>query len=458
MSNKRLINTGIAQVGISPTVVVKLNIPSVGGTKWPNSGGNCIEYEFTAMLNGGEQVRAKFIDPHFTVYKNFVGDDYFLYGRNGSMGPIEFESYIYWSPELKTATQSHALVTMAPLSTTNACEIELLAVDYPSYLLAAGDASGKSYVGNISSVIKQVVKRYCKDKCKIQFDSDTKDSKTNRWWQMRMDPKTFIISLLDWSTSLSDNQTKWMLYPDGDTLIIKEQASVQSQQRAVYEWRGYGGTSDLRPGDILEWEFIGDNALQLLNQQLVTSGMSSISGAYFDQSTYKQNKNVVYIGDNQTKNKLKPRINTDNGLVQSYNKPNDKDDPTTNTVGWTDISSIPEFSAGDLGLRYRDFIDGRARGAYLSSSSTLMRMRLRIMGHHIWSGSEGLGADTIYITLTSSTSVDGNGGPPYFVAGNWIVYGFSHIFRPGSWVTDLYCYRLDRNAEAKPVGKGADLR
>jgi hypothetical protein len=73
------------------------------------------------------------------------------------------------------------------------------------------------------------------------------------------------------------------------------------------------------------------------------------------------------------------------------------------------------------------------------------------MGHHIWSGSEGLGADTIFITLSSSTE----GAPPYFVAGNWIVYGFSHIYRPGTWVTDLYCYRLDNDAEAVKVGKGA---
>jgi hypothetical protein len=104
-----------------------------------------------------------------------------------------------------------------------------------------------------------------------------------------------------------------------------------------------------------------------------------------------------------------------------------------------------------MGLKYRDFIDGRARGAYLSSSSALLRMRIRVLGHYIWSGSEGLGADTIYISLTSSLP----GGPPYFVQGNWIVYGFSHLYRPGSWITDLYCYRLDRDATATAVGKGA---
>lgn len=447
-STKRLVENNIAQVGASPIVVVKLNIP---GDERPDSGANCTEYEFTAMLNAGEQVRAKFLDPHFTIYKNFVGDDYFHYSRNESMGPVELESSILWNTNLKTAKQSHALVTMAPSSTMNASEIELLAVDYPSYLLAAGDAGGGSYKGNVASVIQQVVQKYSKGKCTLDFKSTTKDSKFNRWWQLRMDPKTFILSLLDWTTSLSDKETRWFLYPDGNKLTIVEQAGVQSQQRATYEWRGYGGTTDTRPGDILEWEFIGDNALQMLNQQMVTSGMSSVSGAYFDQSVYKQNKDVVFVGDRLTSNKYKPKVEGKSGLQRSYDKPSDKGDPLSNVVGWTGISSIPEFSAGDLGMKYKDFISGRARGAYLSSATTLLRMRFRVLGHYIWSGSEGLGADTIYITITSSLP----GGPPYFAAGNWIVYGFSHIYHPGSWVTDLYCYRLDKNAEATPVGKGA---
>jgi len=454
---KRLVDDNTVQVGATPAVVVKLNIPTMSGEEWPNSGGNCLEYEFTAMLNGGEQVRAKFSDPHFTIYKNFVGNDYFQYSRNEARSPIELESLVRWNTNLKTAKQSHALVTMAPSSTKNASEIELLAVDFPSYLLAAGDAGGGSYQGNVSSVIEQVIKKYSKDKCKVKFDGKTRDSEFNRWWQLRMDPKTFILSLLEWSTSLSDNKTRWFLYPDGDTLIIQEQAAVQSQNRATYEWRGFGGTPDGKPGDILEWEFIGDNALQLLNQQLVTSGMSSISGQYFDQSQYKQNKDVVYVGDSQTNKKYKPKtdgsgtLGNSTRLLRSYYKPNDEADPQLNTVGWTAMPSIPEFSAGDMGLRYRDFIDGRARNAYLSSSSTLLRMRVRVLGHYIWSGSEGLGADTIYISLTSSLP----GGPPYFVHGNWIVYGFSHIYHPGSWVTDLYCYRLDRDATATAVGKGA---
>jgi hypothetical protein len=340
---------------------------------------------------------------------------------------------------------------MAPSGRVNASEIEFLAIDYPSYVLAGGDAGGASYQGNVVSVIQQVFDKYSKSRCGLKFECKTQDNKYNRWWQLRMDPKTFIMSILDWSTSLSDNKTRWLLYSDGTDLTITEQAAMVSKHRATYEWRGYGGDSDKRTGDILEWEFIGDNALQMIQHQVVTSGMSSISGAYFDQSQYREKKNVVFVGDRQTDKKFKPKVDTGGGLSKSYNKPATNADLLNDAcVGWSDMASIPEFSAGDMGLKYRDFIDGQARGAYLSSSSTLLRMRFRVFGHYIWSGSEGLGVDTIYITLTSSLE----GAPPYFVTGNWIVYGFHHIYTPGKWITDLYCYRLDKNATAKEVGKG----
>ena len=185
-SGKRLIDNGIAQVSTAPSVVVKLAIPNMataGSNPLPDSGINCIEYEFTAMLNGGEQVSAKFADPHFTVYKNFINNDYFHYSRIGALGPVKLESLMRWgtTSSLKTASQSHVLVTMAPGGTTNVCNIELLAVDYPSYFLAAGDAGGGSYAGNITAVIQQVIQRYGKGWCQLDFDADTKDSKFNRW-------------------------------------------------------------------------------------------------------------------------------------------------------------------------------------------------------------------------------------------------------------------------------------
>lgn len=451
--NKRLVQKGIPKIGLAPEVFVKVHRADEGQL---NVGGNCTKYEFMAMLNGGELVSARFSDPNFTVYKNLVGNIYFRYSRKDEIAPVEVESFIKWisdaDPPLKTVRQSHSLVTMAPNCKTNASEIEFLAVDTPSYILAGGDAGGYSYEGNISGVVRQVVERYGRGWISLEFDGETIDSKYNKWWQHRMDPKTFILSLLEWSTSLSAHKTRWMLYPDEYMLRIKEQKAVTSLHRATYEWRGYGGAADKRPGDILRWEFIGNNALQMVQHQLVTSGMSAVSGAYFDQSQYRDKKDVVFVGDRQTEEKYKPEVEDAGNIAKSYDRPNPGADPVDDKViGWSSVPAIPELSAGDMGLKYRDYIDGYARGIYLSTATALMRIRFRVPGHYIWSGSEGLGVDTIDITLTSSLE----GAPPYFVAGNWIVYGFHHIYTPGKWVTDLYCYRLDRDAAAKAIGKGA---
>jgi hypothetical protein len=234
------------------------------------------------------------------------------------------------------------------------------------------------------------------------------------------------------------------LWPDDKKLIIKEQADDESQERSIYEWRGYGGDTK-GTGDIDNWEVIGDNALQLSQTQLVTAGMSAVSGIYFDPKQFNAKKDKVFVGDHTTTNKYKPDVPDDRG----YARPNPYADPTTNPVGWTMIPAIPEFSAGDMGMKYDLYIDGRARGIYLAMLNALERIRLRVTGHYIWGGSEGLGVDTIRVIITASQ----DGAPPYFIAGNWIVYGFHHIVSRGGWWTDLYCSRLDYDSEAKKVGK-----
>jgi hypothetical protein len=76
-----------------------------------------------------------------------------------------------------------------------------------------------------------------------------------------------------------------------------------------------------------------------------------------------------------------------------------------------------------------------------------LRCKFTILGHHIWSGSEGLGADTINLSALTAKNTQ------QFIAGNWIVYGFHHVATTAGWQTDLYCVRLDTDAEARKVGK-----
>lgn len=407
---------------------------------------NILDFEFRTMLNGGEMVRVVVTDPYFTKFDQIMGNDYFAFSRQATTGPVRLTSQLGWSGDksLQLDEMIHVVVAMAPMGDGNEARIELLAVDYPSYYLTAGNAGGGSYLGNVQSVIKQIVAKYSHNAIGVRFDTTTKDSKYNRWWEYRQDPKSLILSLLEWSTSVSEHQTKWLLWPDGDTLVIKEQADDESQQRAVYEWRGYGG--DVKgTGDIVEWEVLGDNALQLMQTQLVTAGMSAVSGAYYDPKQFEKDKEKVFVGDNNTGSKYKPIVPPDRG----YTRPDPNADPLDHPVGWTMVPAIPEFSAGDLGMRYDQYMDGRARGMYLSLSNTLERIRLRVVGHHIWAGSPGLGVDTLSIVITASVPDK----PSYFIAGNWIVYGFHHIASRSGWDTDLYCYRLDYDAEAKSVGK-----
>jgi len=410
---------------------------------------NVTNVEFRAMLNGGELVKIVVVDPYFTKFDKIMGSDYFRYSRDAQTGPLELSTEMGWRNEdgggktLYLDEMKHVVVSMTPHGDTNLAYIELLAVDYPSYYLAGGDAGGGSYEGNVQSVIKEIVAKYSRRQLEVQFDTKTKDSKYNRWWEYRQDPKSLILSLLEWSSSVTEHQTRWLLWPDGKRLIIKEQADDQSQERSVYEWRGYGG--DIKgTGDIREWEVIGDNALQLSQTQLVTAGMSAVSGTYYDPKQFIKNMDKVFVGDPNTANKYKPSVPDDRG----YTKPNPRANPLDNPLGWTMIPAIPEFSAGDMGMKYDQFVDGRARGMYLAMVNALERIRVRVTGHSIWNGSEGLGVDTIRITITASQ----DGAPPYFIAGNWLVYGFHHIATRGMWWTDLYCSRLDYDSDAKAVG------
>ncbi len=427
------------QVTVAPDVSIKT---VVSGTESQELGATFVNYEYAAMLNGGEIVRATLHDPHYTMVNWLVGGPYLQDSRY--YAPVSVITSIAWvgSDRLHTSKLSHAISGVAPYGpSSNSMDVEFIAVDHPSYWLSGGDGAGRCWTGNIKQVVEQVVQTYGggDNGVTIEFRGETNDSKHNKWWQCRMSPKDFILSLLEWSTSLSEKQTKWFVYPDDNKIIIQEQASVEPKHRATYEWRGYGRDTP-GGGDILEWEMIGDNALQIVSDKVCTHGMSAVSGAYYDTVI---DKHKFAIGDASTPNKYNPRTNDETAYSNS------EDEPQPNgeyAVGWTNVQPIPEHSAGDVGIRYDEYMDGAARGAYLSMSNMLMRCRFRVFGHHIWSGSEGLGADTINIVMQSAK------GERHFLHGNWIVYGFHHIVSRNGWVTDLYCMRLDWNATARKVG------
>lgn len=425
-----------------------LKVPGGG-----NPGKMLVKFEHRAMLNGGELIRCVLHDPYFAMVNPPVGpnsDGETYYDSSRIKAPINIKSVMQWAGagDLKTPVSNHALAGLAPYNTSgsNSGQIEFIGVDYGTWHLNAGDAGGYRYKGNIKDVIEQVVKKYSRGQLEVEFRTKTKDSTENQWWQYRLDPKSFILSLLEWSTSINNMKTRWLIYSDDEEkpgkIIFVEQADVTSIHRATYHWKGFEDSKQ-GFGDIMDWEMIGDNALQLVRHKVVTSGISSVSGAWFDRINPGPEK-VVYVGDVHTPNKYKPITSAKN----AFTRPEPESDPLQKSVGWTSVPSIPELSAGEMGLKYDEYLDGIARNWYSKLDTSLMKCRFRIVGHHIWAGTEGLGVDTIDIIMHNAKD-----GSPHFLKGNWIVYGYHHQMTSSKWFTDLYCYRLDFDASARGVGK-----
>lgn len=412
------------------------------------SGKQFVEFEYSAYLNNGELIKCVLNDPHFTMINSAVGPaDSSYYKISRQQAPLNIKTRLRWASaqsDLDMPYNNHALAGIAPYSGEgNNQLVEFIGIDYASWFLNGGDAGGYRYKGSVKQVVEQIVEKYGRSVLQAEFKTKTIDSEENQWWQCRLTPKEFVKSLFEWTISLNSKKTKWLIYPDDEDgpakVVFVEQGDMDSKLRATYRYRGLGsGAGGI--GDILDWELIGNNCLNMINHKLVTSGISSISGDYFDKLTPDDGKKVI-IGDSETSNKLKPRTNVKN----AFTKPGDDFKPKDKSVGYTSVMSIPEFSAGELGIKYSDYIDGRARNFYLNSINKLMQARFRVNGHHIWSGSVGLGVDTINVEMTTAKA------EPHFLQGNWIVMGYKHKMTREIWYTDLFCMRLDHDASAKEV-------
>jgi hypothetical protein len=162
-----------------------------------------------------------------------------------------------------------------------------------------------------------------------------------------------------------------------------------------------------------------------------TAGLSSISGYFIDRVT-EEEKSRVY--DKNTGNKANTKFGSDRG----FKKPDKK--------FRTFIPSIPEDSAGGVGLNYKDYIDGRARLEFLNMLSYVMRIKVKIDGDPVFQDPLELGVATVTLQWI------GTDGEPYFLSGNWMVYGWHHIAVPGDWTTSVFVNRLDYDAAAKKIG------
>lgn len=411
----------------------------IGGLGDTDFGDKFSKFEFKSMLNGGYIVRCTLFDTHFNLLSLLIENGYLEKSRSQIL-PIRFQ--MKWSKEAsnpKSATRLQKAIVLslkAIGSGPDKGQLEFIAMDPPSWYLNTGDASGEVYEGKVSQVIEQVITKYAPD---VSLDiSSTIDNEKNKFWMMRQDPKTFISSLVDWSSAVTRNKTHWVIAMDGDKLSIKEQAELQSKPRAYYRyWKGAGGMDTIK-----SWEFLANNALSIIETKIITQGLSAISGQYLDKITDEKERKV-FAKDTTTPNKKTAQTSR----RESFKKP---DDSPAQEIGWTSVPGIPEvYSAGDLGLPYERYIDGRPRGMWLNMTNNLMRIKLKVLGHGEWSDGIGLGCDTVYLKWLTA---GGEANKKYFLNGNWIVYGFHHVATRRMWDTNLFLARYDFDSASRKVG------
>lgn len=436
----------------------------------PRNWNLCVrKFEWKSMLNGGHIIRAKIVDHGFdlldAIFKDGqTGRSFFRTARYAQQPTLVFFR-IKWTEGYETPIRTALISDMDARGQAGYGGVfEFIAVDPISFYLNSGDASGKCYrgvVGGDDGVIMQVLDKYLPDSIGgmdvVKHVSKTNEVEANHW-MMRQDPKTFIASLLDWSSSLTDHRTHWIVSNGEDDLNLSiniEESYTPSLRdvsqcipadqpnRLIFK---FGGNKAQEKADDLSWEMIHDSFIVALNTKLVTGGISAISGEYLDRITEAESEDGspgsgrVFVEDNNTENKANPTFGEDRG----YSKPDDH-----SQRGWTQIGAIPEFNAGDIGLKYGNYIDGRARQIYMGMLNMVMRIRLTVNGEPRLFDSTDLGRTQVTLKWLGVEDSEAK-----FMDGNWLLYGWQHKLHT-TWKTDVYLARLDYDAAAIPGQGGA---
>jgi hypothetical protein len=385
------------------------------------------KFQWRSLVNGGYSVYAMFDDPHLAKFQEIANEKYL---KDARKKPTKVKWKIKWRVSGKETNERIAYITdldaMTPEGGQTSGLFQFIAIDPPTWYLNWGDAEGKVYKGKVSDVIKKIVNDYAPG-ISVEI-SETLDNSQNKWWMMRQDPKSLIMSIVDWSSSITNQKTQWIIASVDEKIVIKEQAELPSGTFGDYVVNANA------PGaqNIISWQELENNYLSNLQTVLGTAGISAVSGLYCDKDN-NITKEKVKVNDKRTGNKLNTNLKQD----QSFTKPTDED------RGWTQIMAVPEHSAGDLGIKYQDYLDGRARAMFLNMLEGLNRIKLKVLGNHKVHDSSDLGGYTVNLTWVDINSA------PYGGNGKWLCYGFEHTVHAGMWCTDLYLNRLDYDAAAQ---------
>lgn len=390
--------------------------------------------EFMAMQNGGYVLRTVLLDGHYNTLKRLIKAGYFKESRSRPIN-IRFKIYDGVGDEDNvncTVTQVAIVIGVTVIGYEHdRAIIEVTAIDPASWYLNKGKADGSVYTGTIRDTIQNVVTEYSNGTITCTV-SNTRDSPYNKWYMMRMEPKSFILSMLDWASGVSQTKTSYLIESDGYSLNIIEQGLAESKQVAMYKY-----WSDVT--DISRLELTSDSALSIIQTKLQSSGVSSMTGEVYDSFVYDSNTNKKKIARVLNQN--------DQNAYRSFKKA----DINSENVGFTYVTPVPElYSGGELGISYDEYIDGRARSMWLGTTHDVLKAKIKVRGHAIYNSCVGLGVNTVFLKwMNSEGSIEQD--TYYWMTGNWLVYGFSHTVSGGDWSTDLYISRFDFDSEAVKV-------
>lgn len=395
--------------------------------------------EWASFVNSGYIVRITVEDSWWNNLRQLTGgggggglggDGGFNFLKTGRREPVELKFQILKTdePKLETEERTAILTEIEADGYGVGGETTFVGIDPPSFFLNSGDAGGQSYEGKLSDVIKRVVSDYA-PKVNLQISEINNDPKS-RFWMMRQDPKTFIQTILDWSCSLTNSKTSWIVASNDFDLSIKTQADLipDSEDIRVYTVNA----PENRAQDVKDVQLLASNEIAPVQTAMVTSGISALTGEVFE---------FEVVNDDTTPEKANPK-NLDDTVAFSRPESRLSKDKTP---GATWIRAVPEFSGGELGVPYSQWIDGRARNLFMQMLNMVMRIKVTVDGEDILDNSLKLGVSTVTLDW-----YDGN-GKKYWLSGKWLIYGFYHRVSPAGWYTDLYLARLDHDAKAKLV-------
>ena len=396
------------------------------------------DFRWESFINSGYKVFGKFGNPYQSVIQDDDVGNILLRARNEI---LEAKFSIKWTDSTETTTRS---VIITHINTYgeggNDSFITIEGIDPASWVLLHGKAKGDVKEGKISTVINEVVSEASSDVgFNISLDmQETTDNEKNLWYRMKLDPKTLINTMLEWSIHVADNDnqstTAWAIQSEDKDIVIKDWSKIKPYEQMngiEYSVNNQGSANRV---DIDSIRVGGNFLLGTTSPRMISSGISSITGKLFSHED-KQYEDDLRIWDKNTAKKI--NVSTDKD--RSTTKPDDN-------VEWaTYLNSIPEHNNGELGIKYNKYMAGKSRDWFIKSLYTTLRCSFDVYGEYKCDSVKVHGKTKVKLNM-----VDVN-GDPYYLYGDWIIYGFQHIVTRKSWITRFHVSRLDHDASSQKI-------